>query len=53
MEAFNGSNRWKKRGLAAMPVKFGMSFTAKFMNQAHPPPAPPALSSLSPSSVQV
>jgi len=34
VDAFNGCNRWKKRGLAMMPVKFGMSFTAKFMNQA-------------------
>ena len=34
VDAFNGANRWKKRGLAMMPVKFGMSFTAKFMNQA-------------------
>jgi len=30
---FNQQNRWKKRGLAMVPVKFGMSFTAKFMNQ--------------------
>jgi xanthine dehydrogenase/oxidase len=34
VDAFNESNRWKKRGLSMMPVKFGMSFTAKFMNQA-------------------
>ena len=34
VDAFNQSNRWKKRGLSMMPVKFGMSFTAKFMNQA-------------------
>jgi xanthine dehydrogenase/oxidase len=34
VELFNGNNRWKKRGIAYVPVKFGMSFTAKFMNQA-------------------
>ena len=32
--AFNAANRWRKRGLAAMPTHFGISFTAKFMNQA-------------------
>ncbi|XP_019642816.1 PREDICTED: xanthine dehydrogenase/oxidase-like [Branchiostoma belcheri] len=31
---FNGENRWKKRGLAAVPTKFGISFTATFLNQA-------------------
>ena len=31
---FNKNNRWIKRGLAAIPTKFGISFTAKFMNQA-------------------
>eukprot|EP01137_Pigoraptor_chileana_P018502 Opistho-2@78082 len=31
---FNASNRWRKRGLAVIPTKFGISFTAKFMNQA-------------------
>ncbi|CAN0876375.1 Xanthine dehydrogenase 1 [Linum grandiflorum] len=31
---FNCHNRWKKRGLAMVPTKFGISFTAKFMNQA-------------------
>ena len=34
VKAFNSSNRWRKRGLAAMPTKFGISFTALFMNQA-------------------
>ena len=34
VDAFNAANRWVKRGIAFMPVKFGMSFTAKFMNQA-------------------
>ncbi|KAL1546681.1 xylitol dehydrogenase [Salvia divinorum] len=31
---FNTHNRWKKRGVAIIPTKFGISFTAKFMNQA-------------------
>lgn len=26
-------NRWRKRGLAMTPTKFGISFTATFMNQ--------------------
>ncbi|CAM9251540.1 unnamed protein product [Phaeothamnion confervicola] len=30
---FNKEHRWRKRGLAVMPSKFGISFTAKFMNQ--------------------
>ncbi|XP_077254247.1 xanthine dehydrogenase 1-like [Tasmannia lanceolata] len=31
---FNMQNRWRKRGVAMVPTKFGISFTAKFMNQA-------------------
>jgi xanthine dehydrogenase/oxidase len=31
--AFNASNRWLKRGLSVIPTKFGIAFTAKFMNQ--------------------
>ncbi|KAL9261556.1 Xanthine dehydrogenase 1-like protein [Drosera capensis] len=31
---FNLQNRWKKRGIAMVPTKFGISFTTKFMNQA-------------------
>uniref|UniRef100_K3WID5 Xanthine dehydrogenase n=1 Tax=Globisporangium ultimum (strain ATCC 200006 / CBS 805.95 / DAOM BR144) TaxID=431595 RepID=K3WID5_GLOUD len=30
---FNAQNRWKKRGVALIPCKFGISFTSKFMNQ--------------------
>ncbi|GMH39295.1 hypothetical protein BSKO_07193 [Bryopsis sp. KO-2023] len=30
---FNAANRFRKRGLALTPTKFGISFTAKFMNQ--------------------
>lgn len=26
-------NRWKKRGIAVMPTKFGISFGAIFLNQ--------------------
>ncbi|CAE8703078.1 unnamed protein product [Polarella glacialis] len=31
---FNKANKWRKRGIAQVPTKFGISFTAKFMNQA-------------------
>ncbi|KAF3772001.1 Xanthine dehydrogenase 1 [Nymphaea thermarum] len=31
---FNAENRWRKRGIAMVPTKFGISFTTKFMNQA-------------------
>ncbi|KAK4971950.1 hypothetical protein LTR66_011350, partial [Elasticomyces elasticus] len=31
---FNESSKWKKRGLAIIPTKFGISFTAIFLNQA-------------------
>ncbi|KVI09438.1 [2Fe-2S]-binding [Cynara cardunculus var. scolymus] len=34
VEEFNLNNRWKKRGIAMVPTKFGISFTTKFMNQA-------------------
>ena len=33
VQAFNGKNKWIKRGLAVIPTKFGINFTAKFMNQ--------------------
>ncbi|CAH2076757.1 unnamed protein product [Thlaspi arvense] len=33
-DEFNSNNRWKKRGVAMVPTKFGISFTTKFMNQA-------------------
>ncbi|KAG8531083.1 uncharacterized protein KY384_004440 [Bacidia gigantensis] len=32
--AFNAAHTWKKRGLAIIPTKFGISFTALFLNQA-------------------
>lgn len=31
---FLRQNRWTKRGLAIVPTKFGISFTAVFLNQA-------------------
>ena len=33
VNSFNGNNRWRKRGIAMIPTKFGISFTTKFMNQ--------------------
>ena len=30
---FNEANRWKKRGMAIIPTKFGIAFTALFLNQ--------------------
>ena len=32
--AFNAAHKWKKHGLALVPTKFGISFTALFLNQA-------------------
>lgn len=34
IELYNRQNRWTKRGLAIVPTKFGISFTALFLNQA-------------------
>lgn len=34
VDAYNASSKWKKRGLALIPTKFGISFTAIFLNQA-------------------
>ncbi|KAM5343081.1 hypothetical protein ACJ41O_014047 [Fusarium nematophilum] len=31
---FNEANKWRKRGMALIPTKFGISFTALFLNQA-------------------
>jgi xanthine dehydrogenase/oxidase len=33
IDAFNAKHKWVKRGLAVLPTKFGIAFTAKFMNQ--------------------
>lgn len=32
-DQFNLKSRWKKRGVAMVPTKFGISFTTKLMNQ--------------------
>lgn len=34
IELFNKQNRWKKRGMSMVPVKFGIAFTTSFLNQA-------------------
>ncbi|XP_073318733.1 xanthine dehydrogenase/oxidase isoform X2 [Pagrus major] len=34
VDLYNRQNRWTKRGLAIVPTKFGISFTAVFLNQA-------------------
>ncbi|CAL8284972.1 unnamed protein product, partial [Gadus morhua 'NCC'] len=34
LDQYNSQNRWTKRGLAIIPTKFGISFTALFLNQA-------------------
>jgi xanthine dehydrogenase large subunit len=34
IDAFNAASRHNKRGLAVTPVKFGISFTTSFLNQA-------------------
>lgn len=33
IDAFNRENKWRKRGIAMVPTKYGINFTAKFMNQ--------------------
>jgi xanthine dehydrogenase large subunit len=34
IDAFNAQHAWAKRGIAITPVKFGISFTTSFLNQA-------------------
>ena len=34
VDQFNATHKWRKRGLAIVPTKFGISFTALFLNQA-------------------
>ncbi|KAK4555565.1 hypothetical protein LTR86_007318 [Recurvomyces mirabilis] len=34
IEEFNKKSKWKKRGISIIPTKFGISFTALFLNQA-------------------
>ena len=31
---FNARNRWKKRGIAAIPTMYGIAFNVPFLNQA-------------------
>ncbi|XP_070199819.1 xanthine dehydrogenase/oxidase-like [Littorina saxatilis] len=33
VDKFNRENRWRKRGLSVVPTKYGMAFTAVFLNQ--------------------
>jgi xanthine dehydrogenase/oxidase len=32
-DEFNAKNKWLKRGVAVIPTRFGIAFTAKYMNQ--------------------
>ena len=34
VEEFNKLNTYRKRGITILPTKFGIAFTAKFLNQA-------------------
>lgn len=34
VDEYNKTHKWNKRGLALIPTKFGISFTALFLNQA-------------------
>lgn len=34
VEEYNRTHKWSKRGMAIVPTKFGISFTATFLNQA-------------------
>lgn len=34
VEEYNKKHKWSKRGMAIVPTKFGISFTALFLNQA-------------------
>lgn len=36
-EEYNTGNRFRKRGLALIPTKFGISFTTMFLNQVRTP----------------
>lgn len=33
IDTFNKENKWKKRGICVLPTKYGLNYTAKFMNQ--------------------
>lgn len=34
VEQFNKQNRWKKRGMSIIPIKYGIAFAESFLNQA-------------------
>ncbi|XP_068165202.1 aldehyde oxidase 6 [Antennarius striatus] len=34
VDQFNQQNRWKKRGMALIPIKYGIGFAEPFLNQA-------------------
>ncbi|GBG80495.1 hypothetical protein CBR_g30957 [Chara braunii] len=34
VDEYNSKNKWRKRGLAMVPTKYGISFGVKFLNQA-------------------
>ncbi|XP_049426123.1 aldehyde oxidase 6 [Epinephelus fuscoguttatus] len=34
VDQFNQQNRWKKRGMAIIPIKYGIAFGESFLNQA-------------------
>ncbi|KAJ0062408.1 hypothetical protein NL108_010998, partial [Boleophthalmus pectinirostris] len=34
VEQFNKQNQWKKRGVAIVPIKYGIAFAESFLNQA-------------------
>lgn len=34
IEEFNSKHKWRKRGIAMVPTKFGIAFTVLFLNQA-------------------
>lgn len=33
VDQFNQQNRWKKRGISIIPIKYGIAFTDSFLNQ--------------------
>ena len=42
VDAFNATNRWRKRGLAIVPTCYGINFPLKYLNQARLSPSPPS-----------
>lgn len=33
VEQFNQQNRWRKRGMSIIPIKYGIAFSESFLNQ--------------------